>query len=91
MARQGMRSDNVEYVPEWVWRQDLDPAIWTAANDILWSWTCPDCGTVLTRDDIAEHRAAEARHEANAIVWMLGAIGAAALVALAVVVVRWPK
>ena len=87
MARQGMRSDNIEYI----WRQDFDPAIWTAATDIVWSWTCPDCGTVLARDDIAEHRAAEARHEANAIVWMLGAIGAAALIALAVVIVRWPK
>ena len=73
-------------VPYWVHFAEVPPT-----DEEPWLWTCGDCGLVMRRDDIAAHRADEARRSAGVIVWMLGALAVAAFVALLVILARWPR
>jgi hypothetical protein len=70
------------------WYSTLNPP---EVDEEPWLWTCPDCGSSMARGDIPAHRADEARRSAGVIVWLLGSLAVTVLVALVVVLIRWPR
>ena len=76
-----MRGDNIERVPEWVYRVDSPPV----TDDEPWRWTCGTCGQSMPRDRVAGHVAAEDREAPSgaAFAWAVALLLLAVIVAVA--------
>lgn len=91
-----MKGDNIESVPQWVYRRD---ASWTVSDPLTvvgesWFWTCGDCGKEMPRADIPGHRSRHAiddgDHPEAVVVWVAAATVAWLLLIL-IVVAAWRR